>query len=152
MATFNAVAKLTHARYGTNNHPATGLTRQKATVVPAIASHSSTMFTSAQPIWCIPKNTGDHVAFNANCTAHHTSTPLQPTRQKTNHAATDIITYNAVQTGPNSQLGGVQTGLAMVGYHSRTEFMVVAPPSPATAKLANKNPPSTSVTFDRTLT
>jgi hypothetical protein len=60
MAKFNRAAKLTQAKYGTNNMPATGDRRQKAIMVAAIAAHRRTMSTQAAPGLCSPKNSHDH--------------------------------------------------------------------------------------------
>jgi hypothetical protein len=43
---------------------------------------------------------------------------LNPPRRHTSQAATPIIVYSAVQTGPKSQLGGVQDGFCRLAYHS----------------------------------
>lgn len=117
----STAAKLTHAKYGTSNHPAPRLTRKNTTIVAAIAAQSSSITTSASPILCIPKNTGLHAAFSASCTTNNPSASrcrASPPRFHTNHAATAIAAYSTVHTGPNTQPGGFQLGLFRLAYHA----------------------------------
>lgn len=51
IAKFNTVAKLTHARYGTINAPASLDTLKKANVVATIASHKTMISANAQSTW-----------------------------------------------------------------------------------------------------
>ena len=70
---FNAVAKLTHAKYDTSRLPATIELRKNDIVVAAIASHRVTISTNAQPGWCRPKKIHDQKTFKMSCTAHNVS-------------------------------------------------------------------------------
>jgi len=42
--------------------------------------------------------------------------------------ATDIMIYNIVQTGPNTQLGGLKLGKIISEYHGSLNEVVVKPP------------------------
>ena len=55
-----------------------------------------------------------------------------------------IARYRAVQTGPTSQLGGVEKGLARLSYRSGTEGPLNAEPTSATPKHTATNPTSAS--------
>ena len=47
---------------------------------------------------------------------------------QTIHKATDINIYNVVQTGPNTQLGGLNVGKIISEYHGSLKEAVVNPP------------------------
>ncbi len=50
IAPLSTAAKLTHARYGSISHPASGRTRQKATSVIANTAHNAKISASARPV------------------------------------------------------------------------------------------------------
>ena len=56
---------------------------------------------------------------------------LNPTLRQTNQAEIAIATNKSVQTGPKSQLGGVQLGLLKSAYHGLRAGVVSNDPSPA---------------------
>src|ERR1044072_2801359 len=60
--------------------------------------------------------------------------PPQPVRLHTIHAAIAIAAYSAVQTGPNSQLGGFHAGFLRVADHVGISGVVASAPRPATEK------------------
>ena len=91
-----AVAKVTHARYGTSSAAAVLHAFHAATMVAAIATHRTRITTSARSGRCMPKKTGVHERFSASCTANSTSARrdsrgLAPSRRQSRHAATAII-------------------------------------------------------------
>ena len=47
---------------------------------------------------------------------------------QTDQAATDIKTYNMVQTGPKTQLGGLKLGKTISEYQGSLKEAVVKPP------------------------
>jgi len=57
-------------------------------------------------------------------------TAVNPAFRQTSQAAIAIAIYKIVQTGPNSQLGGVQLGLLKLAYQGRSAGMVHNDPSP----------------------
>jgi hypothetical protein len=62
------------------------------------------------------KKTKDHNTLRASCTANKANDQragFQPPRRHTNHAATAIVKYKTLQTGPNNQSGGVHVGRAI---------------------------------------
>jgi hypothetical protein len=52
----------------------------------------------------------------------------------TKNNAKPIRMYKVVQTGPNTQLGGVNHGLFNVAYHVEIAGVVTSPPTPPTSK------------------
>src|SRR5512132_432508 len=67
---------------------------------------------------CKPKNSHDHSPFKINCSSQSriglvTLTALD---RQTNHPATAMATYNTLQTGAKTQLGGVHAGFCSAMY------------------------------------
>jgi hypothetical protein len=83
-----------------------------------------------------PKKATDQKAFIINCImniikATFTFGSPNPTRH-TRKADIPISIYNIVQTGPNSQLGGLKDGFSRVAYHVGMEALVnIEPMKPA---------------------
>src|SRR5215510_5979697 len=93
--------------------PASGLTRQKVTTVATINAHSSRMSVNASAPRCQPKKTQLHHTLIASCTTNilrGVRAAPNPPQHQTNHAATPISTYRAVQTGPKIDAGGAYAG------------------------------------------
>ena len=51
------------------------------------------------------------------------------------HTASDMSIYNAVQTGPNTQLGGLKVGKTISEYHGSLKEEVINPPIPDEANV-----------------
>lgn len=94
--------------------------RAKTRTVARISPSSTTITASAGPGACRPKKTGVQAALTSNCQPQSRmarQAQLSATaRRHTRQAATAIIAYNTVQTGPNSQLGGVPGGWCKTAY------------------------------------
>ena len=58
MLKFNAIAKLTHRKYGTSSHAAARCTAKNSRMVQPTASHSATMSNSPASRFLAPKNNG----------------------------------------------------------------------------------------------
>ena len=67
---------------------------------------------------------------------------------QTRHAATAIIAYNRLQTGPKIHAGGLTDGLTSAGYQVSTLDNVITAPTPETAKQTAKKPARTSIFFN----
>jgi len=81
------------------------------------------------------KNTADHATLSNNCNRNsRMGAAVKPASRQISQAAIAIAMYKIVQTGPNSQLGGVQLGLLKLAYHGRSAGVVHNDPSPAAAK------------------
>lgn len=94
------------------------------------------MTASAPPILCIPKKTTDHKTFRNNCSANNAALVLKflffALLRQTRKNATPMRMYNAVQTGANSQFGGLNAGFASEAYHAGIDGVVKkAPMNPA---------------------
>jgi len=61
----------------------------------------------------------------------------------TKNSAKPIKMYNSVQTGPNSQSGGVNQGLFNAAYHVEIAGMVTTAPTPP----ASKGTPTDTISF-----
>ena len=100
-----------------------------------MANHSMTISAKAGPGDRSRKNTADHATLSSNCSRKSCiGTAVSPTFRQTSQAAIAIATYKIVQTGPNSQLGGVQLGLLKLAYHGRSAGVVHNDPSHAAPK------------------
>ena len=82
-----------------------------------------------------PKKTSDQATLRPNCTAkiriaYLTSLRSNPSLH-TKKRAIPIKTYNIVQTGPNSQLGGFQAGFAREAYQVVSSVEVATDPRAA---------------------
>ena len=100
-----------------------------------MANHSITISTKAGPGDRSRKNTPDHATLSHNCSRKSCIGPaVKPTSCQISQAAIAMAMYKIVQTGPNSQLGGVQLGLLKLAYHGRSAGVVHNDPSPAAAK------------------
>ena len=95
---------------------------------------------------CAAKNIHDHAAFNASCaqkrpSAHRRSVDVFPSR-KIRQRANAISRYNVVQTGPNTQLGGLNEGLTRLAYQGERLGYVASWPAAdvaATAMIARRH-------------
>src|SRR5579864_1705243 len=103
--------------------------------VASMANHSMTISTKAGPGDRSRKNTADHATLSNNCSRKSCiGAAVKPTSRQISQAAIAMAMYKIVQTGPNSQLGGVQLGLLKLAYHGRSAGVVHNDPSPAAAK------------------
>src|SRR5690242_15498001 len=110
-------------------------------MVARIANHSSPMSIKARPGLRKPKNRADHAALKNNCRANRSNgslAPCNPCFRQTSQAARAMLMYSAVQTGPNTQLGGFQEGFVNVAYQSPTDRFVKAAPNPAVPRHTTK--------------
>ena len=117
IARFKNAANVVQARYGASNKAAAVDRWKKVKVVAAIASQRIRISPNAGPGLRNPKKMADQATFNPSCNAKRVSGTRdadQPPRRQTSQAATAIIKYSAVQTGPNNQSGGLQEGLTSV--------------------------------------
>jgi len=139
IAIFRIAAKLTQNRYGTSSHPAARDILQNVIPVTMIASQSATMSTMAKPGIRPPKKMADQRTFSASWTANQRSArrPASNPRRHTSHAASAIVAYNTIHTGPKTQAGGVHGDLAKAGYQVLTDVAVNTEPRPA----ARNTPP-----------
>jgi len=123
---FNTLAKLTHNKYGINNNEAGQEMGANKIMVIKINIHNRIISMKANKGACKPKNNIDHKKFRNSCTpkiirAHFKS--LFPEVQ-TRYKDIPIIKYKMVQTGPNTQLGGLKLGLVKVTYQEETDEAV----------------------------
>src|SRR4051812_12310778 len=112
-------------------------TRPNDQSVAAIAHHRRMISAKALAGLRKAKNRPDQAALRTSCTANSPSAvrlAAHPARRQTSQAASAISTYRVVQTGPNTQSGGVHAGLRRVGYQSRTGPAVSAAPTAAVPK------------------
>src|SRR5208337_4771571 len=97
-----------------------------------MANHKITISAKAGPGERSRKNTADQATLRSNCTRNSCmGTAVKPTFLHTSQAAIAIATNKIVQTGANSQLGGVQLGLLRLAYHGRRAGAVNNEPMPA---------------------
>lgn len=90
-------------------------------IVTRMAIHSSTMTIRPPNGDFNPKKTTDHNTFSRSCTMNTdralvTCIDFVPWRQIRN-IAMPMNKYNTTQTGPKSQLGGLNAGFSRVAYH-----------------------------------
>ncbi len=137
MKRFNRAAKEVQAIYGVSIRAAAVDLPPKAMAVAAMANHRTMITTNATPDRRIPKKSADQPTLSASCSPNQPSgarAESQPSRRHASHAETAIRRYSVVQTGPTTESGGVQIGIASVGYQSRTDVEVMAAPTAAAAK------------------
>src|ERR1700690_3388277 len=85
-----------------------------------IAHHIKTISTNAAPGERKRKNRPDHATLSSSCSKNNLiGTAVIPTCRQTSHAANAIARYKSVQTGPNSQFGGVHLGF----FNSTYQFL-----------------------------
>ena len=97
-----------------------------------MANHKRIISVKARPGDRSPKNRMDHAILSSNCSRKsRIGTAVSPTFPQTSQAAIAIARNRIVQTGPNSQLGGVQRGLLKLAYHGRRAGVVTKDPSAA---------------------
>ena len=130
---------LTHIIYGMRSPPAHADTLKDVVITARMRSHSTTIIMTPPPFDLIPKKMTDHRALNTSCTQNKvkaSKTPLvdNPLCQirKTD---IPIRIYKVVQTGPNTQLGGVDGGFLRLGYQVGIALKVKRLPIPPAAKL-----------------
>ena len=82
------------------------------------------------------KNINDHAKFNANCAKNTITVALAKDLVccHTRYKDTPIKMYSNVQTGPKSQLGGLNPGFAKLAYHVGMACEVNTPATTPTAK------------------
>ncbi len=81
-------------------------------------NHRSEISMKASKIEWSPKKSGDQIAFNASCIENHLMAVLLFLFFEVHkrYSVIPIKRYNAVQTGPKTQLGGLNTGFSSVEY------------------------------------
>ena len=81
-----------------------------------------TISTKAKAGFLSPKNKKDHNPFSNSCSPKNckafTTSGLSVPDCQIRPAEIPIKVYRSVQTGPNSQLGGLKKGFSKVTYHS----------------------------------
>lgn len=110
-------------RYGSKSTPLTVFTLQKRTMLTRITSHNAMISAKASESLCKPKKSQDQAAFSTSCKINMPRGKialLNPSCLHTSQAEIAIRRYKTDQTGPKSQLGGFQDGLASAAYHSST--------------------------------
>lgn len=126
--------------YGSSRYEAALEIDQNNRMVAIILARRRMMIATPIHGACRPKNTTDHNTLSTSCKpnianagffdflyfATHTRYKLNP-----------ISKYNTVQTGPNSQLGGLKNGLSSVAYHVAIFGNVTALPTAAATKGTN---------------
>jgi len=89
------------------------LKRQNSAIVAANTNHSKTISADATAPRRQSKKSQVQSALSPNWAMKKPSAmraPAKPRTRHTSHAATPIIRYSSVHTGPNSQAGGAQAG------------------------------------------
>ena len=110
-----------------------------------IAIHKTIISINAKKGFCIPKNMKDHRAFNTSCSpkidiANLIPPFLRPCLEIKNNDI-PIKKYKVVQTGANSQLGGLKVGFSRVAYQVSIEDDVYMEPIiPAPRHINIENP------------
>ena len=109
-------------------------------VVATISNQRIIITMTPPPLDFRPKNTADHKALNTSCVqkrikATRPSVVSRPCCHTRNTEMAMRI-YSSVQTGPNTRLGGVNTGFFNSGYQTVTDFPVNRLPITAAAKTA----------------
>lgn len=142
MLMFNALAKLTHARYGPNSWAARGCSRRVVTINPMMQNQTAAMTTTAGHNCRSPKNIGVHAALSTICATHQVVARLRIVgARQASVPAMAIITYNTVHTGPNNQPGGFQLGLCSAANHApgaNKPPSAAAPNAPAPNQIQSK--------------
>ncbi len=100
---------------------------------------------NAKKGFCRPKNKKDHSAFNINCSPKidiaNLIFPFIRSCLKIKNNDIPIKKYKAVQTGANSQLGGLKVGFSRVAYQVSIEDDVnMEPIIPAPRHINIENP------------
>src|SRR3954447_20086953 len=103
-----------------------------------MATHRSTISTSASPGRLSPKNSSGQAALRASCPPYRVSAGRDAcgSARQTSQAETAFAAYSVVHTGANTSSGGRHDGRSSDGYHVRTPATVPAPPMPAAADTA----------------
>jgi len=133
IARLSIAAKLTHARYGVRKLAANFEISLNFSLVSKIAIHKITISKSAANGFLNPKNIADHNTFSNSCTQNNFSARcglfFAGGFTRTRYQAAPINTYSSVQTGPNSQFGGLKNGLFRLTYQVFTDPAVNQPPA-----------------------
>jgi hypothetical protein len=118
---FNAVARHTQQTYGTRSTAAGFEILQNRTIVVIMRTRSTRIVIS--PFWgdCMPKKANDQMALTASW-AENMATPCRTALFSSpfcsiRYREIPIRIYSAVQTGPNTQFGGVKNGFSSRAYH-----------------------------------
>jgi hypothetical protein len=129
---FNAVARHTQQTYGTRSAAAGLEILQNRTIVVIMRARSTRIVIS--PFWgdCMPKKANDQRVLTASwaeniaapCRTALFSSPFCSIRYR----EIPISMYSAVQTGPNTQSGGVKNGFWSRAYHVVIAGMVTNEP------------------------
>ena len=105
---------------------------QKATRVRSIAIHRKNMSTKPAKGDLSPKNMADQRRLRSSWTANMLKADFTPSwpspLRHTRKADNPISTNRLIQTGPNSQLGGVKVGFLRAAYHVGTAGAVKIDP------------------------
>lgn len=132
MEKFRAAAKLTHSMYGTSNPPARFEILRKLRMVNSIANQRATITIKPNRGDLNPKKAIDQSILNKSWTQKMTKAILTPGKSKplrqTKNADSPIIMNSVIQTGENSQLGGVKDGFLKVAYQMGMEGVVKIEP------------------------
>jgi hypothetical protein len=97
------LAKVTHNRYGKKRYPANFLVLNNLIVKTKIKIHKIKIFRNAKNGVFSPKNKTDHKKLKNNCAI---KSFIKDFCDQIKYKTMPINAYNAVQTGPKSQLGG----------------------------------------------
>ena len=120
--------------------PAHAETLKEVIIVARMTSHRIIIIITPPPFDFIPKKMIDHKALNTSWTQKSEKARSAPLIDKPfcQIRKTDIPIriYKVVQTGPNTQLGGVYGGFFKLGYQVGIALKVKRLPIPPAAKLA----------------
>lgn len=102
-----------------------------------MANHKTRISTKAAPGDRKRKKKADHPTLSSNCSRKsRMGADASPALRQTNQAATAMARNKIVQTGANSQLGGVQAGFLSSAYQGRRDGVVSKDPRSAAARQA----------------
>ena len=131
---------LTHIIYGIRSPPAHAETLKDVIITARMRSHRTTIIMTPPPFDLIPKKITDHRALNISCTQNKMKASKTPSVDnpfcQTRKTEIPIRIYRVVQTGPNTQLGGVYGGFLRLGYQVGIALKVKRLLIPPAAKLA----------------
>jgi len=129
---------LTHIIYGIRSTPAQAETLKDVIMTARISSHRTIIIITPPPFDFIPKKMTDHIALDISCTQNKIKVCKTPSVDnpfcQTRKTEMPIRTYKVVQTGPNTQLGGVYGGFLSIGYQVGIALKVKRLPMPPAAK------------------
>src|SRR3989338_420231 len=127
---------VTQQIYGTSKYPATLLILQNQIIVANIETHKTMISIKEKNKLCKPKNKIDHSKFSPSCTPKITKPILMSLLtffSTSKYKETPINKNSTVQTGANSQFGGVNAGFCKPEYHEPIDGKVKIEPTKPTA-------------------